>query len=55
VLQPCHHDHGGKEQLCGFILIDAKDLDAAIRMTTKISPARLGSVEVWPIWDLKPP
>ena len=43
-----------KEQLGGFILIDARDLDDAIRVASKIPPARLGSVEVRPIWDLKP-
>jgi len=42
-----------KEQLGGFILIDARDLDGAIRVASKIPPARLGSVEVRPIWDLK--
>jgi hypothetical protein len=44
-----------KEQLGGFILIDARDLDDAIRVASKIPPARLGSVEVRPIWDLKQP
>jgi hypothetical protein len=53
MLQPCHHDYGGKAQLRGFILIDAKDLGAAIRVATKISPVCLGSVEVWPIWAHK--
>ena len=43
-----------KEQLGGFILIDAKDLDDAIQVASKIPPARLGSVEVRPIWELKP-
>jgi hypothetical protein len=42
-----------KEQLGGFILIDARDLDDAIWVASKIPPARLGSVEVRPIWDLK--
>jgi hypothetical protein len=44
-----------KEQLGGFILIDARDLDDAIRVASKIPPARLGSVEVRPIWELKQP
>jgi hypothetical protein len=44
-----------KEQLGGFILIHARDLDDAIRVAAKIPPARLGSVEVWPIWELKQP
>lgn len=41
-----------KEQLGGFILIDAKDLDEATQVASKIPPARLGSVEVRPIWEL---
>ena len=38
-----------KEQLGGFYLIDAKDLDEAIHMAGKIPAARYGSVEVRPI------
>jgi hypothetical protein len=41
-----------KEQLGGFILIDARDLDDAIQVASKIPPARLGSVEVRPIEEL---
>lgn len=43
-----------KEQLAGFYLIDAKDLNEAIQLASKIPPARIGSVEVRPIRDLKP-
>jgi hypothetical protein len=42
-----------KEQLGGFILINARDLNEAIQVASKIPPARLGSVEVRPIWELK--
>ncbi len=35
-----------KEPLGGFILIDARDLDDAIRVASKIPPARTGSIEV---------
>ena len=42
-----------KEQLGGFILIDARDLNDAIQVASKIPPARLGSVEVRPILELK--
>jgi hypothetical protein len=38
-----------KEQLSGFYLIDAADLDAAIAMAGKIPGARFGSIEVRPI------
>ncbi len=38
-----------KEQLGGFYLVDANDLDQAIAMAAKIPAARYGSVEVRPI------
>ncbi|HEY6085351.1 MAG TPA: YciI family protein [Nitrospira sp.] len=38
-----------KEQLGGFYMIHARDLNDAIRVATKIPPARLGSIEVRPI------
>lgn len=38
-----------KEQLGGFYLIDARDLDEAIAIAGKIPAARHGSVEVRPI------
>ncbi len=38
-----------KEQLGGFFLVEARDLDAAIAMAAKIPGARFGSVEVRPI------
>ncbi len=41
-----------KEQLAGFYLIDAKDLDHAIQVAAKIPPAREGSVEVRPVREL---
>jgi len=44
-----------KEQLGGFILIEAKDLNDAIRVASKIPPARLGCIEVRPIMELKQP
>jgi hypothetical protein len=42
-----------KEQLGGFILIDARDLNEAIQLAAKIPPGRLGSVEVRPIKELQ--
>jgi hypothetical protein len=44
-----------KEQLGGFILIEAKDLNDAIRVASKIPPARLGCIEVRPIMELEQP
>lgn len=42
-----------KEQLAGFYLIDARDLNEAIQVAAKIPPAREGSVEVRPIRQLE--
>jgi hypothetical protein len=41
-----------KEQLAGFYLIDAKDLNEAIQLASKIPPARTGSIEVRPTREL---
>jgi hypothetical protein len=41
-----------KEQLGGFILIEARDLNEAIRAAAGIPLARLGSIEVRPILTL---
>ena len=38
-----------KEQLGGYYLIDAKDLNDAIQIASRIPGAKLGSVEVRPI------
>ena len=43
-----------KEQLAGFYLIEARDLNDAIQAATKIPPAREGSVEVRPVRALSP-
>jgi hypothetical protein len=43
-----------KEQLAGFYLFDARDLNAAIQMASKIPPAREGSIEVRPVRELDP-
>lgn len=40
-----------KEQLGGFYLINAKDLNDAVQVAAKIPSARLGSVEVRPIME----
>src|SRR6267142_2425320 len=41
-----------KEQLAGFYLVDAKDLNEAIQLAAKIPPARVGSIEVRPTREL---
>ena len=43
-----------KEQLAGFYLIDARDLDDAIEIAATIPPAREGSIEVRPVRQLAP-
>lgn len=41
-----------KEQLGGFFLINARDLNEAIQVASRIPSARLGSIEVRPIREL---
>jgi len=43
-----------KEQLAGFYMIDARDLNEALAFAQKIPPARVGSIEVRPIRQLEP-
>ncbi len=43
-----------KEQLAGFYLLGARDLNEAIQMASKIPPAREGSIEVRPVRELNP-
>jgi hypothetical protein len=39
-----------REQLGGYYLVDAKNLDEAIAIAARIPGARVGSIEVRPIW-----
>jgi hypothetical protein len=41
-----------KEHLAGFYLIDAKDLNDAVNIASKIPPAKYGSIEVRPVREL---
>jgi hypothetical protein len=41
-----------KEQLAGFYLVDAADLNEAIRIASGIPPAKHGSIEVRPVRQL---
>jgi hypothetical protein len=43
-----------KEQLAGFYLLEARDLNEAIQLASKIPPAREGSIEVRPVRALNP-
>ena len=38
-----------REQLGGFYMIDARDLNEAIQLAARIPSARIGSIEVRPI------
>jgi hypothetical protein len=42
-----------KEQLAGFYLIDAQNLDEALAVAAKIPPAREGTIEVRPVRQLE--
>ena len=42
-----------KEQLGGYYLIEARDLNEAIQVAARIPSARLGSIEVRPIQEHK--
>ena len=41
-----------REQLGGYYLVDAKDLNEAIQIAAKIPGARTGSIEVRPIMEI---
>jgi hypothetical protein len=41
-----------REQLGGFFLVDARDLDEAIAMAARLPGARVGTVEIRPVIDL---
>ena len=43
-----------KEQLGGFFLIEARDLNEAIKVAAKVPSARWGSIEVRPLWEPPP-
>ena len=43
-----------KEQLGGFLLIEARDLNEAIQVASKVPMARHGSIEIRPIRQLRP-
>jgi hypothetical protein len=43
-----------KEQMLGFILIEAEDLNDAVRVAAKIPMAARGSIEVRPVLELEP-
>jgi hypothetical protein len=44
-----------KEQLGGYYLVEAKDLDEATEIASRIPGAKIGSIEVRPIQPMTPP
>lgn len=44
-----------REQLGGFYMVEAKDLDEAIKLAAGIPASRTGSIEVRPIMPTPPP
>jgi hypothetical protein len=43
-----------REQIGGFVLLEARDLNQAIQLASRIPPARLGGVEVRPVMQWNP-
>jgi hypothetical protein len=44
-----------KEQMAGFILIEARDMNEAVRLAGGIPIAEIGTIEVRPIFEIPPP
>jgi hypothetical protein len=42
-----------REHLAGFYLIEARDLNEAIRIASRVPPARVGSIEIRPVRELE--
>jgi hypothetical protein len=42
-----------KECLAGFYMVEAKDLDEAIQIASRIPPAGIGSIEVRPVRPIR--
>ena len=41
-----------REQLGGYYVIEAKDLDEAIEIAERIPPARFGTIEIRPVMEI---
>ena len=44
-----------KEQMAGFILIEARDMNEAVRIASGIPLAEIGTIEVRPIYNIPTP
>ena len=43
---------GTKEQLGGYFLVEARDVNEATQIAAKFPSARFGSIEVRPVWEM---
>ena len=43
-----------REQLGGYYLIDARDLDEALKIAAQVPSAQTGCIEVRPVWAMNP-
>ena len=41
-----------REQLGGYYVVEAKDLDEAIQIAERIPPARFGTIEIRPVMEI---
>ncbi|HZV51881.1 MAG TPA: YciI family protein [Candidatus Dormibacteraeota bacterium] len=41
-----------KEQVAGVLVVECEDLDEAVELAAQIPVARLGAIEVRPVWPL---
>jgi hypothetical protein len=44
-----------KEQMAGFILLEARDMNEAVRLAAGIPIAEFGTIEVRPIFEIPTP
>ncbi len=44
-----------KEQMAGFILIEARDMNEAVRLASGIPIAEIGTIEVRPVYEIPAP
>jgi hypothetical protein len=42
-----------REQLGGYYLIDARDLDEAIEIAERIPPVKYGTIEIRPVMEIE--
>ena len=44
-----------KEQMAGFVLIEARDMNEAVRLAAGIPLAEIGTIEVRPVYEIPTP